>query len=103
MGVSFQEPKYPVIDPKPGFKRVVNNFSTQDYQKIGISIALSMPFGYFAGTSRLPQIRVPSMWMAGLTGAMGGFCLAYQASGCRLMGLLANDEDVKKARMSAAR
>ena len=95
MGVSFQEPKYPVssfprprapsslvetavltyhaclarnslatsgyfltnwgfqvIDPKPGFKRVVNNFSTQDYQKIGISIALSMPFGYFAGACR---------------------------------------------------
>jgi hypothetical protein len=95
MGVSFQEPKYPVsscprlrtpcslfetavltyhacldrnalatcgycltkwgfqvIEPKPGFKRIVNNFSTQDYQKIGISIALSMPFGYFAGACR---------------------------------------------------
>lgn len=97
--MSFQEPKYPVVDAKPGFKKVVNNFSGKDYQTMALTTVLSMPFGYFAGTSRLPQMRVPSMWMAGLTGAVGGFCLAYQASGCRLMGLLANDDEVRKARM----
>jgi len=31
-----------------------------------------------AGTARLPQMRMPSMWMAGFSGALGGFCLAYQ-------------------------
>ena len=87
-----------VVDPKPGFKRVVNNFSAKDYQTIGLATIVSMPFGYFAGTARLPQMRGPSMWMAGLTGAIGGFCLAYQASGCRLMGLLANDDEVRKMR-----
>mmetsp|Transcript_2273 Transcript_2273/g.3650 ORF Transcript_2273/g.3650 Transcript_2273/m.3650 type:complete len:100 (-) Transcript_2273:58-357(-) len=99
MGVSFQESKYPVIDPKPGFKRVVNNFSRTDYQKMGLCAVVSLPFGYFAGTSRLPQMRMPSMYMAGFTGAVGGFCLAYQASGCRLMGILANDDEVRKSRI----
>ena len=42
-----------VVDPKPGFNKVVNNFSGKDYQTIGLSTVLSMPFGYFAGMHAL--------------------------------------------------
>ena len=51
-----------------------------------------------AGTSRLPQMRGPSMWTAAAIGFSGGFCLAYQAAGCRLMGFFPNDEEVREAR-----
>ncbi len=42
-----------VVDPKPGFKKVVNNFSGKDYQTMGLTTVLSMPFGYFAGMHAL--------------------------------------------------
>jgi hypothetical protein len=32
-----------VVDPKPGFKRVVKNFQGKDYQTIGLATVLSMP------------------------------------------------------------
>jgi hypothetical protein len=45
-----------VVDPKPGFKRVVNNFSGKDYQTIGLATLVSMPFGYFAGAAAHPLL-----------------------------------------------
>ena len=44
-----------VVDPKPGFKRVVKNFQGKDYQTIGLATVLSMPFGYFAGVHACPD------------------------------------------------
>lgn len=44
-----------VVDPKPGFKRVVKNFQGKDYQTIGLATVLSMPFGYFAGAYASPD------------------------------------------------
>lgn len=53
--INYVAPRRPqVIDPKPGFKRVVNNFSRTDYQKIGLCAVVSLPFGYFAGALRTP-------------------------------------------------
>ena len=43
-----------VVDAKPGFKKVVNNFSGKDYQTMALTTVLSMPFGYFAGMHTLP-------------------------------------------------
>ena len=80
------------------------------------------------GTSRLPQMRRPSMYMATFIGLTGGFALAFQVrfacfeprnvfnqwlrrhmhrthflshtqqSGGRLLGYLPNDEEVREAR-----
>ncbi len=87
-----------VIDSNPSFNRILANFRGEDYQKIAVTTAVSLPFGYFAGnfwkntvndnvlrtmstgTSRLPLMRVPSMFMAGGIGLLGGFCLAYQVA-----------------------
>jgi hypothetical protein len=38
------------------------------------------------------------MFAAGFIGLSGGFCLAFQQSGFRLMGFVANDEEVKLAK-----
>ena len=48
-----------MVDPKPGFNRVVNNFAGKDYQTIGLATFLSMPFGYFAGTGMCLPCRGP--------------------------------------------
>ena len=68
-----------MVIAKPQFKQVVRNFRTRDYQTIAVTTILSMPFGYFAGTARLPQMRGPSMWTAAAIGLTGGFAIAYQA------------------------
>jgi|SaaInl85LU_5_DNA_1037374.scaffolds.fasta_scaffold232409_1 hypothetical protein len=40
-------------------------------------------------------MRMPSMYMATIIGLSGGFMLAYQQSGGRLMGRLPNDAEVR--------
>mmetsp|Transcript_17870 Transcript_17870/g.49506 ORF Transcript_17870/g.49506 Transcript_17870/m.49506 type:complete len:101 (+) Transcript_17870:33-335(+) len=97
MGIWLEGAKYPVVDPNPSLNRIINNFSSKDYFNIVAITAVSLPFGYFAGTSRLPMMRGPSAVAAGTIGLMGGVCLALQASAMRLMGRLPNDAEVRKA------
>ena len=53
-------------------------YKTPDLRLTLIVLRMNAELRLAAGTSRLPQMRAPSMWMAGFTGAVGGFCLAYQ-------------------------
>jgi hypothetical protein len=48
-----------------------------------------------ASAGNTPGIRIagPSMYVAGMIGLLGGFCLAYQTSAGRLMGLLPNEKE----------
>mmetsp|Transcript_42655 Transcript_42655/g.106753 ORF Transcript_42655/g.106753 Transcript_42655/m.106753 type:complete len:100 (+) Transcript_42655:64-363(+) len=96
MGVSKDIPKYPCIYPNPSFTEVTKNFRADDFKIIAMATLASIPYGYFAGTARLPQMRVPSMLMSGIIGLHGGFFIAYQQSGGRLMGRLANDAEVRE-------
>eukprot|EP00287_Rhodomonas_sp_CCMP768_P007561 CAMPEP_0196717322 /NCGR_PEP_ID=MMETSP1091-20130531/703_1 /TAXON_ID=302021 /ORGANISM="Rhodomonas sp., Strain CCMP768" /LENGTH=99 /DNA_ID=CAMNT_0042057601 /DNA_START=34 /DNA_END=333 /DNA_ORIENTATION=- len=98
MGRYSDIPKYPVVNSHPRPGEVMANFRSKDYMMMLGCGAASMPFGWMAGTSRLPQMRVPSMVTAAIVGATGGFCIAFQQSGFRLMGFVANDEEVKLAK-----
>ncbi|EKX35274.1 hypothetical protein GUITHDRAFT_146584 [Guillardia theta CCMP2712] len=100
MAIIITPPPYPVINSNPDFKAVVRNFKRNEYERMGFFTLISIPLGYFAGTSNLPQMRVPSAVLATVIGATGSFCLAYQASTLRLIGLRPNDEDVNAAKRS---
>ncbi|GAQ79750.1 hypothetical protein KFL_000370240 [Klebsormidium nitens] len=89
---------YPVADPAPGFWKAVGNFDVNDYLKMTGLTAISLPFGYAAGNTPGARIAGPSMYVAGMIGLFGGFCLAYQSSTGRLMGLIPNEKEASVKR-----
>lgn len=42
------------------------------------------------------RVAVPSMWVTGVLGSLGGFLWAYQSSSFRLQGYAANPAEVKQ-------
>mmetsp|Transcript_15068 Transcript_15068/g.17053 ORF Transcript_15068/g.17053 Transcript_15068/m.17053 type:complete len:86 (+) Transcript_15068:192-449(+) len=76
------EPLYPVRDASPSPGKVIANFRGEDFLTIAGITGVAAPFGYYLGK----PIAVPTMRLAGLIGACGGFLLAFQNSSGRLMG-----------------
>ncbi|KAL4855037.1 Protein S-acyltransferase 11 [Chlorella vulgaris] len=102
MGRILDAPKWPVIDPAPGFGKTVSNFNLEDWGLAAAVTAISFPLGYLAGAQRSPAfakvsgaMAVPTMWAAACMGGVAGFLLAYQNSNGRLMGLKPNEAEVR--------
>ena len=89
--------------------KTLGNLSAGDALRWGGLVAVSVPLGFLAGTSKITAdlplatnifivafwnlgkpIRGPSMMMGGVLGGIGGFLLAYQQSAGRLMGYYDN-------------
>eukprot|EP00250_Pteridium_aquilinum_P015509 c22626_g1_i1 orf=62-355(+) len=94
MGITYEEPKYPVIDRDPTVSSIYSNFNITDYLRITTFTSASLVYGYLAGGSC--NMRGPSMYTAGLLGLAGGIMYAYQNSTFRLMGHYPNHEDLPK-------
>ena len=80
------------LDPSPSVGTCVANFSFSDIGTIGACTVGSGVFGYCAGYRRL---SVPIARTAMVIGGFAGFCLAYQNSFSRLMGLSPNGRTQK--------
>ncbi|RLN66220.1 hypothetical protein BBJ28_00016204 [Nothophytophthora sp. Chile5] len=102
-----REPRFPVIVKHPTFDDIKSNFGAGDYTRwLGLTAA-SFPAGYVFGAS--PQqphsariklhrhVAVPSMWVTGMLGSLGGFLWAYQNSSFRLQGYASNPVETEKA------
>ncbi|RLN50303.1 hypothetical protein BBJ29_010053, partial [Phytophthora kernoviae] len=91
-----REPRFPVIVKHPTFDDIKANFGAGDYTRwMGIT-AVSFPVGYVFGVKLHRRVAVPSMWVTGVLGSLGGFLLAYQNSSFRLQGYKANPVEVKQ-------
>mmetsp|Transcript_12103 Transcript_12103/g.15956 ORF Transcript_12103/g.15956 Transcript_12103/m.15956 type:complete len:86 (+) Transcript_12103:43-300(+) len=83
----YGDPKYPVINPAPGFYECMGALRPTEYVTLGAMTFGSSAFGFITGKPVRPQ----SASVAGLIGFMGGFCYIYQNSYGRLMGMSKND------------
>jgi len=89
---ALHTPKFPVVDPQPGFIQAFKNFNFSDVASIGSFSLSGFAVGWFGASKHLRGQN--SRFLLGV-GLMSGVMFATQSSMQRLMGLEPNEREVK--------
>lgn len=59
MGRHMDPPPFPVVEEEPTFRQTIAAFRSTDWRNFALATGLSLPYGYFAGTSLSSRAPAP--------------------------------------------